>query len=215
MYSEVIENPTLILKRLLAIYEVTPAELARKIGVHRATMLRIINGDIKKIKEEYFKSIAEYFSLTIDQIKGLKPIYWENIKGVLNLQVGRRIPIYSWQLDGNKLVPEIMDRTELTTLTDIEVSDNAFSLIIKDSIMEPLFPKGTIIICDPIKEVTNDAYVVVKLHNYNQLILRQILIDIDYKYLKALNKTLNASMRIMTPKDKILGVVVQSKYDFH
>lgn len=214
--EEIIERPILILKKLLAIHEITPTELARIIGVHRATVLRMINGDIKKVKEEYTKAIADYFSLTIDQIKGLKPIYWENIKGTLNFHFGRRIPVFSWQLNEGKFIPELINKANLTTLTDANISEESFSLIVKDSTMEPLFPKGIMIICDPNKEVTNDSYVVVKLYNHDQLIFRQILIDIDYQYLKALNKSLeNTNMRIMEPDDKIIGVVVQSKNDFY
>lgn len=152
MTTKIKESPALIIRKLLAIYETTPAELARTIGVHRATVLRLIKGDITRIKEKYLEVIAEYFSLTIEQLKGLKPIYWENVKGAISFQMGKRVPICSWQLKENQLVQEVVDGIDLTTLTDTEVNDNAFSLIIKDSIMEPLFPKETVIICDPDKE---------------------------------------------------------------
>lgn len=207
------ENIALNLKRLMSIYDIpTVAALAEELNINRMKLSRLLDGAIKRPKDKVLLPIANFFKITLEQLKGLQAIYWENIKGVLDFTTGTRIPVYSLNLDkdGN-FVQEIVGGLPMTILTDTEVSDKSYSFIVKDSSLGIMFSEGTFAVCDPEKIPENNSYVLVKLKDQFNYMLRKLLIDIDDKYVRSPNPAISGSMRKMEDGDKIVATVVQIK----
>ena len=208
-----IETPGEIIKKLIFFNNINNSELASAIGVHPSTIGRLVDGGTKSPKDKLLIPIAEYFSLKLEQVKGLYPIPWETIKGAVTGTT--RVPIYSW-IKKDAWVQEINSTgVAKSIITDKALSENAYALQVKDSSMEPLFPKGTFVICEPAKEIKDRSYIIVRLGNLEAMIFRQVLVDGEHKFLKPLNQDLsNYKMRMMEDNDEYLGTVVQSKLDF-
>lgn len=81
-----------------------------------------------------------------------------------------------------------------------------------DYSMEPLFPKGAILIFDPHLTATDRSFVRVKLGKSDTLTFRQILIDVDHKYLKPQNPDLTTyQMRLLNSDDEIIATLFGSR----
>ncbi len=81
------------------------------------------------------------------------------------------------------------------------------SLEVLDQSMEPEFPVGCVVVIDPSTEAKNGSYVLVE--NPLGMVMRQLWIRADRKYLKPLNENFH-TVRI-TDTSIIKGVVVQRK----
>ncbi len=73
--------------------------------------------------------------------------------------------------------------------------------------MDPVFPKNTILIADPDKSPKDRSYVIAKLANINIAIFRQLLIDVEDRYLKALSPDFERyRMTRLNDGDEVLSV---------
>lgn len=196
-----------ILNRLMAEKKIRVAELARRINLPQPTVHRIATGTCEHPHLSSLVPIANYFSVSVEQLKGHEPIPW--------LDRATKVPLLSWEKalewPANK---ELIDSEELV-LTDAVVGNAGFALKIKDASMDPVFPKNTILIADPEKQPRDRSYVIAKLANYPEAIFRQLLIDAGQFYLKPLSPDFDQyKMTHLDNNDKILSVVVQAKRDY-
>lgn len=183
------------------------AELARRVQLPQPTIHRIAAGVCEHPHISSLKPIANYFSITIDQLKGHEPIFW--------LDRSAKVPLLNWE--------EILDWLEKKNnaqqsdfiLTDAAIGKFSFALKVKDASMDPVFPKETILIADPNKQAKDRSYVIAKLANYSEAIFRQLLIDAGTYYLKPLSPDFDQyKMTRLDKDDKIVSVVVQAKRDY-
>jgi SOS-response transcriptional repressor LexA len=93
------------------------------------------------------------------------------------------------------------------------ISDEGFALKMNDSSMEPLFPKGSLLIFEPIyKELIDRSYILVQLENVEVYIFRQLLIVDNQKYIQALNSEIKeVSFKKVNDKDIILAKLIESR----
>jgi hypothetical protein len=208
--SNISEN----IKKLLAIYELRVADLSRETKIQRLRIKKLIDKKIKYPKDNVLLPIAKHFKLSINQLKGLQPIYWENITGGLDFESGKRIPVYQLPLIENKFIQETINNIPITVLTDGNISDSSFSFIVKDSSFGFLFEPGSIVICDPEKEPENKFYVLVKFKNCKEYSLRRLFIDLDIKYTKSPNPGIPSNFRKLEAGDEIVATVSQIKLNF-
>lgn len=195
-----------ILTRLMAEKKIRATELSRQVGLPQPTIHRIAKGTCEHPHLSSLEPIANFFSITVAQLKGHEPIPW--------LDRASRVPHLSWEsaLDW----PENKDNLKYSELilTDAAIGKNGFALKIKDASMEPIFPKNTTLIADPDKEAKDRSYVIAKLSHYPEVIFRQLFIDASEKYLKPLSPDFDQyKMTRLTDNDKILSVVIQAKRD--
>jgi len=195
-----------ILNRLMAEKNIRVAELARRINLPQPTIHRISTGVCEHPHLSSLEPIANFFSITINQLKGHEPIYWlDHISKVPLLSWG---DVLIWQANKN----QIKD-VELI-LTDANVGRMGYALKMQDSSMDPVFPKNTILITDPEKISKDRSFVIAKLRNHPEAIFRQLLIDTGDRYLKSLSPDFDQyKMTKLCDDDEILGVVVQAKRD--
>lgn len=193
-----------ILNRLMSEKKIRVAELARQINLPQPTVHRIANGACEHPHISSLKPIADYFAVSVDQLKGLDSIPW--------LDKVLKVPLLSWgqvlNWPGNK--EETKDCEFI--LTDANVGALAYALKVEDASMDPAFPKGTILIADPEKSPKDRSYVIAKLAKHPEPIFRQLLIDAQDHYLKPLSPALEIyKLTHIRNNDSMLSVVVQAK----
>lgn len=186
--------------------KIRTTELARRIGLPQPTVHRIVTGACEHPHHSSLQPIASFFSISIDQLKGLDPIPW--------LDRAMKIPLLEWDhaLDWPATQKEVHKQF---ILTDANVGLNAYALKVQDASMEPVFPRNTTLIVDPDKQAKDRSYVIAKLANWQEPIFRQLLIDAHDNYLKPLSPDFDQyKMIYLNNNDKILSVVVQAKRDY-
>ena len=201
-----------ILKRLLFERDIKPVDLARAIDLPPPTVHRLITGKSTRPYQSSLKPIADYFNLEVNQITGEEPIlaWGESSPKTPSLERIRKIPVISWDAVGN--LNEAIEQSKNKILTNGKFSEKCFALKMNDYSMEPFFPKHTILIFDPLLKPIDRSYILVQIEGKTTPIFRQLLIDLDHKYLKPLNPDLSTyQMRVLTDSDKILGSLFESR----
>ena len=92
------------------------------------------------------------------------------------------------------------------------LSEFAFALVMPDTSMEPMFQRGSLLIFDPRNEPQDRSFVLVRLGSPGTVVFRQLIIDVDQKYLKPLNPDFNLfKMRLLDKNDEIIANLVESR----
>lgn len=195
-----------ILNRLMTEKKIRVAELARQVSLPQPTVHRIAVGACEHPHLSSLRPIADFFSINVEQLKGHEPIPW--------LDHSARIPLLEWQQIASWLNQANKDMSTEYILTDAKISAVSFALRIEDASMDPVFPKGTILITDPERSYKDRSFVIAKRSNMSDAIFRQLLIDAGDMYLKPLSPDFDQYKMIrLNNNDKILSVVVQAKRD--
>jgi len=204
-----------VLKTLMFKEDIRVSGLARKIGVPQQTLQRVVAGLSPNPHEATLVPLAEYFNITIDQLKGKADIPGIRTLGGEEDKPWHELPLLSWDeaCEYDTLAKETL-AAKKHILTEVKVSDAAYALTMQDSSMEPVYPAGTVMIVDPKLELDDRRYVIVKLKGENRAIIRWVTTDGRDYFLKLLNPDLSgAGLVKLTSEDKVLGVVVQAKRD--
>lgn len=205
-----------ILKKLLFDKNMKAVELARKVNLPPPTIHRLITGKSTRPYKSSLQPIADYFSVNIEQLLGE-----ERLPDDLNteLEVGKDlssskihyIPLIPWELLKTDKA-DADNEYEKLPFTG-KISRRGFATIMQDSSMEPLFASGTLLFFEPDKSANDRSYVLVQLYENNFFVFRQLLVDVDQKYLKPLNPDFNAfKMRSLHSKDIIVAVLVEARH---
>lgn len=199
------------LKRLLFEQNLKPTELARLTKVPQPTIQRIIAGTTARPHISSLEPIANYFKISVEQLKGKQPIAW-----LASEQPSiHQLPLLPWSdiLTCSKN-PEHRKKYS-NTLTDAQTSDQSFATALTDNAMEPLFPVGTTLILDPERPAKDRSYVIAQLIITDELVFRQLITNGNKQYLRALSPELSSLPATeLTTNDTILGVLVQAKHNF-
>ncbi len=202
-----------ILKTLMGSRKLSESELSRQTGIGQPVIHRMISGETGNPKIETLRPIASYFSISINQLIGDEPLPKESLLGTITNKVRSwiQVPLLSWEEAASW--PNLDDeQLERRVPTDIDVSDNAFALIIKDSTMLPRFPEGTLIVIDPSYQAADRDFAIVHIEGHKQVSFKQILIDGEETYLKPLND--DFKVQLLDKKHRFLGVMVQARIDY-
>jgi SOS-response transcriptional repressor LexA len=211
-------NLSRILNLLLGEKKIKPTELARLTNLPQPTIQRIVSGTTTRPHLSSLEPIAQFFSLSIDQLIGLEPIPWLENKTQASMQI-KQVPIIDW----SEVLPWLDTQSnkytscrERAIISDINTSKKTFALTVKDSSMEPVFNIGTKIIIDPERELKDRCFLIIKFSDNNEAIFRQLVVDGNDYFVKPLSKELSDSkMRKITPRDsKICGILVQTRRDY-
>lgn len=195
-----------ILNRLLADKKIRVAELARRINLPQPTIHRIATGACEHPHLSSLKPIADFFLISVEQLKGHEPIAW--IDRASKVPLLNWVDLLGWPLNKNN------HRNSELILTDANVGMHGYAVKVTDTSMDPVFPRNTLLIADPEKQYKDRSYVIAKLAGHPEPVFRQLLINADHRYLKPLSPDLEKhSMINLKEDDKILGVVVQAKRD--
>lgn len=202
------------LKKLLFQKDMKPVDLARKLNIPQPTIHRIVTGKSTRPYRSSLEPIAEYFSLNMEQLLGEKPLPSEllelNKNHFLTTSKTKYIPLVLWE---NILTTTNTSDNNSEKIPFLgKISDKGFATIMPDFSMEPVFPRNSILIFDADKIPKDRSYVLVQLHDTKLPVFRQLLVDLDHKYLKPLNPDLNAfKMRLLEENDSIYATLVEAR----
>ncbi|HZW61298.1 MAG TPA: LexA family transcriptional regulator [Candidatus Babeliales bacterium] len=195
-----------ILNQLLSEQNLRVAELARRVQLPQPTVQRIVAGVCANPQTSSLKPIADYFSITVDQLKGLDPIP--------RLDKIQKLPLISWQ-EAVHWNTKLTASTDEHVIADLPLSKHAYALRIHDGAMEPVFPCDSILIVDPDVKPKDRSYVISLMHNADIPIFRQMVINGPDKYLKPLSPDTEIyKMLRLGNADNILATVVQARWNY-
>ncbi|EKD72821.1 MAG: Peptidase, family S24 [uncultured bacterium] len=196
------------LNLLMAEAHISADELSRRIGIPAST--------IKKIRNRYNPNptlttlipLANYFTVSLNQLVGLEPLPDSRRKGQYKQPIEsiRNIPVISWHEAISW--PNSKGKSHPTINTSYEYSKNAYALIVEEEDWENL-SQGTALIIDPsIKPEHRDFAIAYKT---GQPIpsLKQLLYDEGQAYLKPVVHGYNITS--LSADHSLLGVVVEYK----
>ncbi len=196
------------LKKLMFDRNIRPVDLARDLKIPPPTIHRIVTGQSTRPYKSSLEPIADYFNISVDQLTGEKPLKSQSLEANI-ISFGNNskiIQIIPWESLEN--LDKYSDHENKLVVAN--VSDKAFAVINPDHAMEPLFQKESTLIFDPALSTTDRCYVLVKLNASNVYVFRQLLIDIEHKFIKSLNPDLSAnSLRLLTSEDRIIARLVE------
>ncbi len=118
------------------------------------------------------------YGVTVDKNSNtsIAPVYKNNL------------PLVSWVQAGNWSEIENLPDAEIEYyLCPVNCSKKAFVLKVQGASMEPRFNQGDQIFVDPEAQPESGSYVVARLDDENQATFKQLIIEGDKKYLKAIN----------------------------
>lgn len=198
-----------ILNKLLFENKIKATELAREICIPQPTLHRMLVGKSPNPHRSTLEPIAKYFNITIEQLKGEIPF---SVAEKTNASDIVDIPLISWDKISNlKLYLEKNEQSEKYISVSSQ-SKNCFATHMNDSSMEPLFSKNCILIFDLDKKPTDRSYVLVKFHESNNFLFRQVLIDGTDKFLKPIHPELYAAkLKVVGEQDVIIATLIEAR----
>ncbi len=124
--------------------------------------------------------------------------------------IHRQLPLINWVQAGNWT--EINTNEPLEVLEyypcPIKCSPRSFVLRVQGSSMEPQFNDGDLIFVDPDVEAVHGKFVVVQLNDSNQATFKQLIVENNRQFLKALNPDWPDRIIAIKEEATICGVVV-------
>ncbi|NCT57199.1 MAG: helix-turn-helix domain-containing protein [Legionella sp.] len=135
--------------------KLSPAALARALGIPTNKITRILNGDVTDPKASTLLQIANHFDITIDQLLGLKPIIPAG-EAELQQQATRSLPVFEFTQEASKKPKEWYRWAEN------EVDGDYYALALDTDLYEPIFPQNSLLIVNPDIEPDDRSYIVVK-----------------------------------------------------
>ncbi len=199
------------LKSLLEKTNLSESELARKTGVCQPVIHRMASGETDNPKIDTLRPIAKFFSISLDQLIGDVPISF--CQPIFHVEQ----ELYNLPLITLALAPDWpQNKDQLTTKTlvqtDINTSEQAYAIRLKDSTMYPMFPDGTLLIIEPTQVAIHRDFVIAKIKGHPNAIFKQLLVDGKNTYLKSTNSDYQPIK--LSKHDKVLGVMLQVRIDF-
>lgn len=203
-----------ILTTLMKEEELSESELARRSGVGQPVINRIKSENTSDPKLKTLRQLANYFDISISQLIGDEPLPKDRLKRIYDPKkhAWSKVPLLTWeQIPDWSHVPKQAPVVQRIS-TDVEVSENAYAVIVKDTTMLPRFPEGTVLIIDSSHQPQDKDFAMVQLEGQRMPTFKQVLIDGDDMYLKPMNADFNTIL--VDAKPRFLGTMVQARMDF-
>jgi transcriptional regulator with XRE-family HTH domain len=187
---------------------VNEAELARQTNIAQPTLHKILAGTTCDPRVLTLKALADYFEVNIDDL------FTGNTNDKATQQA-HSTPIISWEdcLNSKKFIAKLTSNNwEQWVIIENPKQAKLFGLVSKRC-MEPRFPKNTVFIVDSNLEPEDGDLVIVHYPDTREATLRELSIDGPDRLLLSINP--NRPQEVLTPKIKLLGVVIQSRFSYN
>lgn len=212
------EGLSTILRKLMAEVDVSEAELARRTDIPQPTLHRILSGATRSPRGASLAPLANFFSVTINQLLGVDSLPADRIAGTYNprIQGWTTVPVINWKQASewktfkHKLRESSWDTW---TSTDLPVSEDAFAIEVRGTAMEPRFNEMTMLIIEPQRQPVDRDMVVAAPKNKESALFKQFLKDGDRAYLKSINEQFKALD--IASDYHIIGTLIQARMDFY
>jgi transcriptional regulator with XRE-family HTH domain len=203
-----------VLKDLLKQFNINEAQLARALGMPRATINRLLSGRSPDPKASLLRAIANYFDISVDQLLGLKPlnldhqIYNESLYEMA-------VPLIQWEdayYWSNKKNSFSFYNHDEWLLVGFDKCGVQYALNFSGVSMEPEIKSDTFLLIDPMSKPRNYDYGLVYIADRNEIVLRQFIQEGHYYILRPANNMF--SIVYLQDQDEILGVIVESRRQY-
>jgi len=206
--AKLAENLTLLMKA----HDINSCELSRNTGILQPVIYRLMHGETDNPKIATLLPIANYFSLTLNQLIGDAPLpsFSQRCLGNYSIQA-IKIPIISWEQA--TIWPQINNAEHVDFLpVTTALNKDAFILQMKGTTMESRFPDGALLIIDTSIPYNDKDFVIVRIEQQPEVIFRQLLFDGNNIALKPLNSDFK-TIYLEKNKDQysIIGVLVEAR----
>lgn len=162
--------------------KLTPAALARKLGIPTNKITRILNGDVTDPKASTLLQIANYFDITIEQLLGLAPIVREGTSQ--GLTATQALPIFELSQ------PEKMTK-EWYRWVPNDIAGDYFTLALDTDLYEPTFQQNSLLIINRDVAPDDRSYILIKKNdNSHHNLIKKYVQEGDQSYLYPINPKL-------------------------
>jgi SOS-response transcriptional repressor LexA len=197
-----------ILKKLLYERHMHSTDLAQAVNLPQPTIHRLVTGKSTRPYLSSLEPIAQYFSIEVAQLIGEKPLPFSTTL----LDQITQVPFMSWK----NIVTQEIDVNHPPIPFIGSISKKCFATAMPDVSMEPLIPHGSLLILDPELVANDRSYILVRLQEENQMVLRELLIDGDHQFLKPLNSHFTSfKMQLLNKDDEVLACLVEIRHNCH
>lgn len=200
----------LTLQELMHKARLTEAELSRRTSLPQATLHKIITGKTPDPRISTLKILADFFQISVEALMAGNSNFQDNNA----VPLPKSIPIISWSdcLKGMVYFNTLSPNHWRQWIVADSATDNSFALISKPS-MAARFSKEAILIVDPDLEPIDGDLVIIHYQGTPEATIREVLIDGPTRLLLPI--TPGASSEPLDNHKKILGVVIQSRFNYH
>lgn len=215
-------RPTIgaVLRGLMASRNIHSAgELARRSGVSQPTISRILNGKTVDPERDTADTLAAFFRVSVPQLVGDLPIIETGDAVGSNyhpVEIKGTVPVISWVQAGNW--SEVFDQFQPGDADEwlpCPVNHGPHTFVVRvrgDSMHNPhgdrSFKEGDLLFVDPDRVAQHRSLVIVRLDNAKEATFKQLIIDGDRKFLKALNPGWPDPIIEIADDATIVGVVI-------
>ncbi|KTD14336.1 helix-turn-helix domain-containing protein [Legionella israelensis] len=165
--------------------KLTPAALARKLGIPTNKITRILNGDVTDPKASTLVQIANYFDITIEQLLGLEPIarHGEDLQ---QESTRRPLPVFEFSKGAEKSPPK-----EWYRWAENDVDGEYCALSIDTDLYEPTFPQNSMLIINQDISPDDRSFIVVKKNDSStHYSIKKYVVEGNQNYLYPINPKL-------------------------
>ncbi len=206
-----------VLKNLIEQAGINIATLAKKIDLPPPTIHRLVTGEVRDPKISTLTSIANYFSISIDQLLG-KEKFDQNSKqkAESNGSEDKRIfELCVLSLNQANEYHSLLHSPKHKILWVNQKSHhppdkqkNIFSVYLKNNIYDPPFVSGTYLIINPDISPANGDHVLIKFNMDSEPVIKKYISEGHQKYLYPLKQDLKSI--VFNPNEaSLIGVIIE------
>ena len=185
------------LNLLMTAARISASQLARRINVPLSSIKKIRKGDNKNPTLATLLPIAEFFSVTLEDLVAGNPLQ------KINNLVPAQLPLISWQEALNW--SDVVSNKRSVVFSENDYSEHAYTLFLEADC--GIFLSNSLLLIEPNIYPLHGDYVVVHKEGLSLAVLKQFLIEEEKPYLKSLNITTHTVL--MAENYRLLGVVME------
>ncbi|MBA3535177.1 MAG: helix-turn-helix domain-containing protein [Tatlockia sp.] len=190
------------------------SDLAKATKLPQPTLHQLYSGTTESPRRKTLEILANYFSVTINQIIGT-----ESLPDTLPKQIKKQLDIKTTPILSLDDLYNWPDKIDIENKEEIILENRncglTFAIEMIGSSMEPLFPCGCLLIFDVNKIPKDRDCVIIYLNDTDKFSFKRILMDGNASYIKSINPELNDIATIkVTPNDKIIATLLEARLKF-
>ncbi|NKB47048.1 MAG: helix-turn-helix domain-containing protein [Legionellales bacterium] len=200
------------IERLMQLHGIKSVmELSRESKTPQPTLHHILSGATQRPRSKSLTGLAAYFSVSVDQLLGRKPLPMMLPDHILQHLTIQMLPIIGWQQAKHWPMPMVRERDDFAkVVVDHSINANAFALQLEHSLHSPLFTEGGILILDPDKQPENHDYVLVYCAKKDSIEVCQLMDKSDTYQVKCCQADEADALVTLEPyQDRILATIVE------
>jgi len=202
------------LKRLIKLHDgISLLELSKRTQIPQPTLHHILNGETKKPRKQALEALANFFSISINQLTGANPL--PKIPDALkeNLKIST-VPVIGWEMIKNYSYEKNNETQFKEIILDKQIDVNSFALIMQDASMEPVIPEKSLLIFDAGKKPKDRDFVIALFMQEGLIVFNRLFIDGNEFYIKQNQQGGDAQLRKLIPPNKIIATLIEVRLQF-